>query len=105
MIDLVIAALVIAGIVAIYVAADRRRVIAVCTIERGRVRVVRGRLAPAVLAEITDVAQRMKIARATVEVRKESGLAAVRVKGVVDERAGQQLRNVIGRFQLSQLKG
>jgi hypothetical protein len=95
----------VAAVVAVVVAADRYRTIAVVTFERGRARATRGRLPARVMTEIRDVAERMKIPSGRVTIRRESGTARVDLTGVDDPRAAQQLRNVIGRFRLAELRG
>ena len=99
---LVVGALV--GFVALWLAVDRARTLVVCEVHRGKVRIVRGRLAAAPLAEIVDVVARKRLVSGTIVVRKEAGAPAVRVKGIDDEAAVQQLRNAIGRFRLAQLR-
>jgi hypothetical protein len=91
------------ALVALYVAADRARTIAVVEMERGKARVVRGKLPAKVLAEIRDVAERNRLT-GTVTIRRESGAVRVDLSGIDDPRATQQLRNVIGRFRLAELR-
>ncbi len=98
-------AILILAIAAVVIAADRRRTIAVVTFESGRARTTRGRLPARVMNEIRDVAERMKIRSGQVTIRRESGAARVDLSGVDDPRAVQQLRNVIGRFRLAELRG
>ena len=93
----------LAAIVALYVVADRARVIAVCEIERGSLRVTRGRLSARVLGELREIAKRARITQATVVVRKEGGAPALRMKGG-DDATAQQLRNTIGRFRIAELR-
>jgi hypothetical protein len=95
----------VAAVAAVVIAADRARTIAVVTFERGGARATRGRLPARVMNEIRDVAERMKIPTGKVTIRRESGSARVDITGVDDARAVQQLRNVIGRFRLAELRG
>lgn len=104
MIELLFAVVLVAAIVALYVAADRARTIAVCVFERGKVRVVRGRLRAEVVAEIADVAKRMSLGSGEVRVQKQKDVAVIVVKGVSDPRAEQQLRNALGRFPLARMR-
>ena len=94
----------VCALVALLVAADRTRVIAVCAVERGKLRVTRGRLSPRVLLELRDIASRRRIVRATIIVRKEDGAPTLRLTGVDDAGTAQQLRNAIGRFKLAELR-
>jgi hypothetical protein len=98
-------AILIAAVVFVVVAADRRRTIAVVIFERGNARATRGRLPARVMSEVRDVAERMRIGSGTLTIRRESGVARVDLRGIDDARAAQQLRNVIGRFRLAELRG
>lgn len=100
-----ILALVVIAIAALVVSADRRRTIAVIEMSRGRANVTRGRLPPRVLAEVRDVAERNRLATGKVVLRRESGEVRLDLHGIDDARAAQQLRNVIGRFRLAELRG
>lgn len=100
-----ILALVVIAIAALVVSADRRRTIAVIEVKRGRANVTRGRLPPRVLAEVRDVAERNRLASGRVVLRRESGEVRLDLHGIGDARAAQQLRNVIGRFRLAELRG
>ena len=105
MIDvLVIVVVAVIGIAALYVAADRARTLVVYRIERGKLRVVRGRLPAEVLGEIEDVVKRARLASGTIIVRKEDGAVMVRTRGIDDENAVQQLRNAVGRFPKARLR-
>jgi hypothetical protein len=103
-IELLFAAILVGAIVALYVSADRARTIAVCAFERGKVRVVQGRLGAGPLGEIEDVAHRMKLSRGKVKITKQRDVAVIEVAGVDDPRAEQQLRNALGRFPLARMR-
>lgn len=96
--------LAIAVIAALVISADRRRTIVVCAFERGKVRVVRGKLATRVLVEIRDVAERNRLDGGRLVLRRENGAPKLDLHGIDDARAAQQLRNVIGRFRLPELR-
>ena len=101
-----VGALVLLGLVAaVVIAADRRRTLAVVRFQRGKATVVRGKLPTRVLVEIRDVAERMRIPAGSVTLKRESGAVNVDLSGIDDPRAAQQLRNVIGRFRLAELRG
>jgi hypothetical protein len=105
MIELLGTLVLFAAVGAVVVAADRARTLAVVRFERGKASVVRGRLPARVLLEIRDVAERMRVPSGSVTLRRDSGAVEVRLEGVTDPRAEQQLRNVIGRFRLAELRG
>lgn len=94
---------ILAVLALLYLAADRTRVVAVCDVVRGKVTVRSGKLSVRVLGELRDVCQRAGVEQATLVVRKEQNRPALRVRGRVDERTQQMLRNVVGRFRLAQL--
>ena len=105
MIELVGIALLVAAIGAVIVAVERARTLAVLRFEAGRVVVARGRVAPRVLAEVRDVAARNRLGRGQVTLRREGGALSVELREVGDPRAAQQLRNVLGRFRLAEVRG
>jgi len=102
--DVLFVVIIVGALVAVYVAADRARTIAICAFERGKVRVTYGRLAAGPLGELEDVAQRMKLTRGKVRIRKQKEFAVVEIDGVSDPRAEQQLRNALGRFPLARMR-
>lgn len=88
---------------ALYVAARRAVTIAELEIERGNVRVVRGGIAPPILADLRDVAKRPPIDDLRVRILRSSGRAEVKLFGRVTDRQAQQIRNVVGRVPLARL--
>ncbi|MBX3204990.1 MAG: DUF3634 family protein [Labilithrix sp.] len=95
--------LVIAAIGALYVAARRAVTIAELDIERGSVRVVRGGIAPPILADLRDVAKRPPLDGVTVRILRSSGRAEVELVGNVPADQAQRIRNVIGRVPIARL--
>lgn len=93
------------ALVALWVAAQRARTVATCRVEGGKVSVVGGALPTRVLSELRDVAARNRIDGATLRIVREDGRPRLLVKGPVAPAAEQQLRNVIGRFKLAELRG
>lgn len=77
--------------------------IAVLEIQNGKVRVMRGGLAPRVLDDVRDVAARPPIKSATVRVTRAKDHARVEVRGALQPAQMQRLRNVIGTVGLAQL--
>ncbi len=92
------------AIAVLLVLVDRSRVIAVCEVKGGTLRVTRGRLSPRVLFELRDVVTRMRLSGAKITVRKERGMPKLLLRGVNHPAAEQQFRNVIGRFKLAELR-
>jgi Protein of unknown function (DUF3634) len=92
-----------AALAALYVAARRAVTIAELEIERGAVRVVRGGIAPPILADLRDVAKRPPIDGLHVRILRSSGRAEVQFLGNVTEEQAQRIRNVVGRVPLARL--
>lgn len=95
--------LVLAALGALYVAARRAVTIAELDIERGAVRVVRGGIAPPILADLRDVARRPPLDGVRVRILRSSGRAAVELVGDVPAEQAQRIRNVVGRVPLARL--
>lgn len=93
------------ALVALFVAAQRARTVATCRVEAGKLSVASGKLPTRVLSELRDVAQRNRIHGATLRIVREDGRPRLLVKGTISPAAEQQLRNVIGRFKLAELRG
>ena len=100
----ILLAIAVAAVALVVITADRRRTIAVVVFERGSARVTRGKLPAKVLTEIRDVVERNRVRVGGVTIRRESGEVRVDLQKVDDARVAQQLRNVIGRFRLAELR-
>ena len=98
-----LAALAGAVLVALYITA--RRAITVVDLEvcRGEVRVVRGGIAPPILADLRDVAAQPRIEAAHIRVVRSNGRAEVQLSGIATEAQAQRIRNVIGSVPLARL--
>jgi hypothetical protein len=101
---LVLAILVVVPtLAALYVAASRAVTVAELSIEHGVLRVVRGGIAPAILADLRDVAKSPPIADLEVKIVRASGRAEVRFRGQVSDAQAQRIRNVVGSVPLARL--
>lgn len=94
---------VVGALVALYVAARRATTIAELRIDNGALGVVRGGIAPAVLADLRDVAKAPPIRELRVRIVKSSGRAEVSFFGNVSDAQAQRIRNVIGSVPLARL--
>lgn len=94
---------VAASLWALFVAARRATLVAELDVSRGEVRVVRGGIAPPVLADLRDVAASPPIDRLRIRIVRSSGRADVELRGSVDDRQRQRIRNVIGAVPLARL--
>ena len=90
-------------LLALYVAARRAITVAELDIANGRLRVVRGGIAPSILADLRDVAQRPPIRSLRVRIVRSSGRAEVRLSGAVGDDQAQRIRNVVGSVPLARL--
>jgi hypothetical protein len=100
---LLVVCLVLAALGALYVAARRAVTIAELEIEGGKVRVVRGGIAPPILADLRDVAAKVPADRGRVRIVRSSGRAAVELSGAIGDGQAQRIRNVIGSVPLARL--
>jgi hypothetical protein len=70
----------------------------------GRFELVRGRLPHAMLSDLDDVASRARLDAVEVRAFVEGGMPRVQVSGPGADGVEQSLRNVVGRFQLTQIR-
>lgn len=101
--SLVFVGIVLAVLAGLYVASLRATTIVDLAIERGALRVVRGGVAPPVLADLRDVVRDPPIGEGRIRVLRASGRAEVELRGAIDERQAQRIRNVIGSVPLARL--
>jgi HAMP domain-containing protein len=87
----------------LYWAARNAITICVIEVERGKLRVKRGGIAPRVLADIGDVVRRPRVKRATIRIVRERGFARLHMSGDLGDAQMQQLRNVVGSVPLAKL--
>ncbi|HMJ12581.1 MAG TPA: DUF3634 family protein [Polyangiaceae bacterium] len=73
-------------------------------VSQGRVEHVRGRVPKRLIDDFTDVLTRARVQTAELRVVSEDGRPALRVKGAVSSDAQQQLRNVLGKYGLAELR-
>lgn len=69
----------------------------------GELRLVRGRIPPALKRDLAEALAHMKVQRATVRARKDDARARLTASGV-DDFAEQRLRNIFQIYPLSQLR-
>jgi hypothetical protein len=100
--SLVYLAVAAAALAGLYVASRRATTIVDLAIERGKLRVVRGGVAPPILADLRDIVRDPPIADGHIRVVRASGRADVELRGV-SERQAQRIRNVIGSVPLARL--
>lgn len=91
------------GLVGLWFSARSAITICVAEVEKGKLRVTKGGLAPRVLDDVRDVVRRPKIKLATIRVLRAKDRARIEVVGEVSEAQVQQLRNVIGSVPLAKL--
>ena len=70
----------------------------------GKLELRRGRISPALLAEFADIAQRERLGECEIRVLSESGVPRLETRGAANPGAEQALRNVLGRYSVSQLR-
>lgn len=72
--------------------------------DRGSFRLERGRCPAALVHAIEDVARLERLDSVTLSVRSSSGSPRVTASGNIDDGQLQQLRNVVGRFEVAQIR-
>jgi hypothetical protein len=72
--------------------------------ERGVFRLQRGRCPPRLAQEIAEVARLEALDSVTLSVRSASGRPRLTASGKISDGQLQQLRNVVGRFQVAQIR-
>jgi len=72
--------------------------------DRGGFRLLRGRCPAALVRAIEDVARLERLDSVTLSVRSFSGSPRVTATGNIDDGQLQQLRNVVGRFEVAQIR-
>jgi hypothetical protein len=88
----------------LYVVADRYRTFAVCRIEHGRMRVVRGKLPARVRVELEEVVARSGLKGGGFSIKREDRRPQLFVDGIRDPNVVQRLRNVVGRFRSAEMR-
>jgi len=70
----------------------------------GKLQLLRGRLSPALFAELSDIAQRDRLDNAEIRVLSESGEPRLVLHGASQPASEQAFRNVLGRYPVSQIR-
>ncbi|CAN5475313.1 hypothetical protein BH09MYX1_BH09MYX1_26290 [soil metagenome] len=98
-----IATAIVFAIVVVALLRAVRRHATVCEIDvqRGKAALVRGQIAPRLLADIGDVVRRPKVVHGTIRVMRDRGRARVTLGGGFTEAQAQQIRNVVGSVPLA----
>ena len=103
--DLALAGLLVALLlVPIAIGLRRAGELFVVRVSAGQVTHVRGKVPKRVWDEIAEVLRRSGAEAAEVRVVREDGRPALRTKGRLPESVLQQLRNVLGRYRLPELR-
>lgn len=94
---------VVVGLAALWFAARRAVTVCVVKVSDGKLHVVRGALAPRILADIGDVMRRPRVRSAEIRIVRDNGLAKVESSGELSAAQQQQVRNVVGSVPLAKL--
>jgi hypothetical protein len=97
---LVLAAL---GVAALIYWAGRYAELFLIRVDQGKPRLVRGRIPPRLLSDISEVVRRAKIDSAKIRVLSERGEPQLVAPGL-GEGTCQQLRNVVGAYKVAQIR-
>jgi hypothetical protein len=94
---------VVVSLVALWVAALRAITVADLRCDRGKLHVVRGGLAPRLLADLEDVVARPPLDGVRIRITRSRGRAEIALAGSIPEHQAQRIRNVIGSVPLAKL--
>lgn len=83
-----------------------RRATQLCVlkVERGQLTLLRGRLPPALFADLTEIVARHATEPLELRIVSESGVPRLVLRGSAPPGLEQALRNVLGRYSISQLR-
>jgi hypothetical protein len=98
-----IVVLMIAALTALWFAARRAVTVCVARVTDGKLRVLRGAIAPRILADLGDVMRRPRVRSAELRIVRTGGLARVEMSGDLTLAQQQQVRNVVGSVPLAKL--
>lgn len=102
--EVILVALVVCGfLLALWLAARRHQRLFVLRAERGRLKLVAGRMPPLLFDEFEDIVRRARLDGVTVRVLVEDGEPRLYVDGP-GQGVEQSLRNVLGRFPLTRIR-
>ena len=74
------------------------------TARAGKLELLRGRLSPALFSEFADIAVRERLDATQIRVLSESGSPRLLLDGAPNPTVEQALRNVLGRYPVSQIR-
>jgi hypothetical protein len=100
--ELLVVAVVVA-LTALWFAARRAVTVCVARVTDGKLTVVRGALAPRILADLGDVVTRPRVRSAEIRIVRADGLAKAEMSGDLTAAQQQQVRNVVGSVPLAKL--
>lgn len=74
-------------------------------VQDGRITKSNGRIPPRLLADVADVVERVGLARARIRCVVRGGRPTLLFEGEISDGTGQMLRNVVGQFSASEIRG
>ena len=94
---------VLTALTALWFAARRAVTVCVARVTDGKLQVLRGAIAPRILADLGDVMRRPRVRSAELRIVRTGGLAKVEMRGDLTPAQEQQVRNVVGSVPLAKL--
>ena len=94
---------VIVALTALWFAARGAVTVCVARVTDGKLHVLRGAIAPRILADLGDVVRRPRVRSAELRIVRTGGLAKVEMSGDLTPAQQQQVRNVVGSVPLAKL--
>jgi len=97
-------AIALAVLVLALLAFSRATQLFVGKFERGAFKLERGRCPPRLLDELADIARLERLDGVRLSVVSEAGLPRVTAQGAISDGQLQQIRNVVGRFDVARIR-
>lgn len=102
--ELVFLGIILLALAALWWSARSAITVLLAEVDDGELRVLRGAVAPRILADLRDVAKaKPRVQRATLRILRKGNRAQVEIRGAVAKDREQQFRNVVGSVPLAML--
>jgi hypothetical protein len=101
---LLLAVAVLVALIVFAISLRRSTELFIVEAARGRARLVRGRLPKRLFYDVCDIVERARLEAGRIRVVLDGGRPRVRVSDEVPDGVAQQLRNVVGAYQVAQIR-
>jgi hypothetical protein len=91
------------GLLLVWLASRAAITVCLANVDDGHLKIVKGGLAPRVLADLRDIALRPRVSSGTIRIVRAKDRARVEIAGEFTDAQRQQIRNVVGTVPLAKL--